>query len=80
MIKDGPDAPSSRGFSAVVVTEGFSKKVKTMRKTQYSFEAPGIVRVRSVPVKEGGAVFGAALHCIPLGKGRSRLLFKASRP
>jgi hypothetical protein len=37
------------------------------------FEAPGIVRYRS---DRGKILFGAALHCMPLGMGRSRLLFR----
>jgi hypothetical protein len=37
------------------------------------FEAPGIVRYRS---DQGKILFGAALHCMPLGMGRSRLLFR----
>ena len=39
------------------------------------FEAPGIVRYRT-EVAEKGLVFGGALHCMPLGLGKSRLLFR----
>lgn len=42
----------------------------------YKWEAPDIVRVRTVPKKPNDFIFGAALYTIPLGKGRSRLLFK----
>ena len=38
------------------------------------FEAPGIVRYRGTPIEN--FVFGGALHCMPLGVGRSRLLFR----
>lgn len=55
----------------------FFGRQKGRNTSRYTFEAPGILRQRSVDVKEGGPSFGAALHCIPLGKGRSRLLFKA---
>lgn len=75
MVKEGPDAPSPSGFSSLVRSKSFGGKVPST--TRYRLEAPGIIRVRSEGKKEGEAVFGAALHCIPLGKGRSRLLFKA---
>jgi len=42
--------------------------------TSLDLEAPGIVRFRANP--KLGLVFGAALHCMPLGKGRARLLFR----
>ncbi|KAJ8609644.1 hypothetical protein CTAYLR_006292 [Chrysophaeum taylorii] len=38
------------------------------------FEAPGIVRYRG---ERGDSVTGTALHCMPLGKGKSRLLFRS---
>ena len=37
------------------------------------FDAPGVVRYRGQPK---GKVFGGALHCMPRGDGRSRLLFR----
>lgn len=42
--------------------------------TNLDLEAPGIVRYRGEP--KPGFIFGAALHCMPLGLGRSRLLFR----
>lgn len=44
--------------------------------SDYRWEAPGVIRVRSKPEKESSPGFGASLHCVPLGKGRSRILFK----
>ncbi|CAN0492450.1 unnamed protein product, partial [Ectocarpus sp. 12 AP-2014] len=75
IIQEGPDAPSSTGFSSIVKSRGFGSS-KKMTSTRYRMHAPGVIRVRSEGKKEGEPLFGAALHCIPLGKGRSRLLFK----
>lgn len=75
IIQEGPDAPSSTGFSSIVKSSGFGNS-KEMRSTRYRMHAPGVIRIRSEGKKEGEPLFGAALHCIPLGKGRSRLLFK----
>eukprot|EP00596_Hydrurales_sp_CCMP1899_P003925 CAMPEP_0119036086 /NCGR_PEP_ID=MMETSP1177-20130426/3553_1 /TAXON_ID=2985 /ORGANISM="Ochromonas sp, Strain CCMP1899" /LENGTH=449 /DNA_ID=CAMNT_0006995367 /DNA_START=209 /DNA_END=1555 /DNA_ORIENTATION=- len=57
----------------------FMKKKETapveappQRVVTVDFEAPGIVRYHSESEK---ATFGAAMHCMPLGRGRSRLLF-----
>ena len=43
--------------------------------TYLSVDAPGIVRYRTHN-EEKGITFGAALHCIPTGQGKSRLMFK----
>lgn len=71
-----PEGVSSSGFMASIVGMFGSGNPPAM--TQYGFEAPCIVRMRTTRGgKDGkpGTVFGAALHCLPLGKGRSRLLF-----
>lgn len=70
-IDEAPKAPSPKGFHSIVTQSSGGKVMKA----DYSFEAPCIVRVRSRG-KKGEFIFGAALHCIPVGKGRSRLLFK----
>lgn len=77
VVREGPDAPSPRGFSSLVRMNSLGKD-KTMRSTRYVFEAPGVIRVRSEGKKDGEPIFGAALHCIPIGQGRSRILFKVS--
>lgn len=56
--------------------------------SDYRFEAPGIIYVRAElgadenePVDKESKppkIFGAQLHTIPLGRGRSRLLFYVS--
>jgi phenylpropionate dioxygenase-like ring-hydroxylating dioxygenase large terminal subunit len=67
--------------TASIRTQGFNATIQNFGKkpSQYSFEAPCIIRVRSEAVNEktgkAGLVFGAALHCMPLGQGKSRLLF-----
>lgn len=78
VLKEGQDAPSPKGFVSLVSSTTFGKKKREFT-SRYTFEAPGIIRIRSEEKKEGEMVFGAALHCIPLGKGRSRLLFKVNR-
>ena len=42
---------------------------------EVQYEAPGIIRQKGTP--RGNIKFGAALHCMPLTLGRSRLLFRA---
>lgn len=42
--------------------------------TDLAFDAPGIIRQRRET--RPGSVFGAALHCMPLAAGRSRLIFR----
>ena len=39
---------------------------------EITFEAPGIIRYH---FERGNFMFGAALHCVAVGEGRSRLLF-----
>lgn len=75
-MREGSDAPSPRGFSSLVRSNAFGKG-KNLSGSRYTFEAPGVIRVRS-DKKDGEPIFGAALHCIPIGQGRSRILFKAS--
>ncbi len=44
---------------------------------EVSYEAPGIIRQKGMPRgKDSPFRFGAALHCMPLTLGRSRLLFR----
>jgi len=62
--------------------DGFTARFRETRQlkpwTEIKMEAPGIVRYRSVvKAKDGSDIqFSAALHCMPLGIGRSRLLFR----
>lgn len=77
VVREGPDAPSPRGFSSLVRMNSFGKG-NTRTSTRYIFEAPGVIRVRTEGKKDGEPIFGAALHCIPIGLGRSRILFKVS--
>lgn len=45
---------------------------------EVTYEAPGIIRQKGMPRgKDSPFRFGAALHCMPLTLGRSRLLFRA---
>jgi nitrite reductase/ring-hydroxylating ferredoxin subunit len=45
---------------------------------ELQFEAPGIIRQQGFPKgKDSPIRFGAAMHCMPLALGRSRLLFRA---
>lgn len=74
VVREGSDAPSPRGFSSLVRSNAFGKG-KNLSGSRYTFEAPGVIRVRS-DKKDGEPIFGAALHCIPIGQGRSRILFK----
>lgn len=77
VAKEGEGAPGPTGFSALVMSQGLFVKGKKSS-SDYRWEAPGIIRVRTKPEKESSPGFGASLHCTPLGKGRSRLLFKVS--
>jgi phenylpropionate dioxygenase-like ring-hydroxylating dioxygenase large terminal subunit len=43
---------------------------------EVNYVAPGIIRSRIKPRNSEGITFGAALHCMPLSMGRSRLLFR----
>lgn len=61
---------------AVTGLPGAGGRAQTKRSSRYDFHAPGIVRVRIEGGKEGAPLFGSDLHCVPLGKGRSRLMFK----
>jgi len=72
MIVD-QDSISSTGFKGRYRTE--SQKNKNGPFIEVEFQAPGIIRQRGEP--RPGIKFGAALHCMPLGLGRSRLLFRA---
>lgn len=54
-----------------------SQKQKGDPFTEVVFEAPGIVRQKGFPRGTNSTLqFGAALHCMPLAAGRSRLLFR----
>jgi len=67
------DSVSSTGFTGRYRTE--SQKEKDGPYIEVQFQAPGIIRQRGEP--RPGIKFGAALHCMPLGLGRSRLMFRA---
>jgi phenylpropionate dioxygenase-like ring-hydroxylating dioxygenase large terminal subunit len=69
MVLDN-DSVSSRGFSG---RYRFAAN-KDGPWTELKFEAPGIIRLYSKP--RANLIFGAALHCMPLTLGRSRLLFR----
>lgn len=49
-------------------------KVAPLPTTELNFDAPGIVRYHA-DIKEKNLLFGAALHCMPMGQSKSRLLF-----
>ena len=75
MILDA-DSVSSDGFTGRYRFESTVQKDGPYFELQY--EAPGIVRQRGyVRGANSTAYFGTALHCMPLGLGRSRLLFRA---
>jgi phenylpropionate dioxygenase-like ring-hydroxylating dioxygenase large terminal subunit len=67
------DSMSPQGFTGryrnTVKKKDGSENPWTMTK----FEAPGIIRYRTV---SGKITFAGNLHCIPVGLGRSRLLFR----
>lgn len=55
-----------------------SQQVKNDPYIEVHFEAPGIIRQQGFPRGVNSTFqFGAALHCMPLALGRSRLLFRA---
>jgi nitrite reductase/ring-hydroxylating ferredoxin subunit len=62
---------SSDGFTGRFRTQDASKPDRPW--TELQFEAPGIIRQKMTNKK---IAFGAALHCMPLSLGRSRLLFR----
>mmetsp|Transcript_101278 Transcript_101278/g.285531 ORF Transcript_101278/g.285531 Transcript_101278/m.285531 type:complete len:520 (+) Transcript_101278:109-1668(+) len=70
MEVDG-DSISARGWRGRLRPE--SKPDEPEAWQELLFDAPGIVRYRSRPRSK---IFGAALHCMPRGEGRSRLLFR----
>jgi hypothetical protein len=67
------DSFSPKGFTGRYKNAKPATTNKTEPWIETVFEAPGIVRYRS---DRGKILFGAALHCMPLGMGRSRLLFR----
>ncbi|KAL9178890.1 hypothetical protein ACHAXT_011863 [Thalassiosira profunda] len=66
-------------------TSGFTGRFRTATQREKDdpfieviYDAPGIVRQKGKPRGEASPLrFGAALHCMPLSLGRSRLLFRA---
>mmetsp|Transcript_26510 Transcript_26510/g.81534 ORF Transcript_26510/g.81534 Transcript_26510/m.81534 type:complete len:262 (+) Transcript_26510:173-958(+) len=62
--------------------DGFTGRYRGESKdrwTQLIFESPGIVRYRAEQLDHKGdlqSLIGAALHCVPKGRGQSRLLFR----
>jgi nitrite reductase/ring-hydroxylating ferredoxin subunit len=67
---------SSNGFTGRYRLESQVEKDDPYVDVQY--EAPGIIRQQGRPGGKNSTItFGAALHCMPLGLGRSRLLFRA---
>lgn len=75
MIVDS-DSISSTGFAGRYRTA--TQREKDDPFIEVTFEAPGIIRQKGMPRgKDSPLRFGAALHCMPLTLGRSRLLFRA---
>ena len=75
MIVD-PDSISADGFTGRYRTKSQQRKDGPFIQLQY--EAPGIIRQQGFPRGENSTLqFGAALHCMPLTLGRSRLLFRS---
>ena len=75
MIVDS-DSISSTGFTGRYRTA--TQREKDDPFIEVTFEAPGIIRQKGMPRgKDSPLRFGAALHCMPLTLGRSRLLFRA---
>jgi len=67
----GPD-----GFTGRYRTASQREKGDDFIEVQY--QAPGIIRQKGMPRGNDSPLrFGAALHCMPLTLGRSRLLFRA---
>ncbi|CAM9732231.1 unnamed protein product [Chrysoparadoxa australica] len=58
---------SADGFKAKILNLAGDGSTPTM----YNFDAPCVIRVRT----QSKFTFGGTLHCIPVGQGRSRLLF-----
>lgn len=71
MVVD-PDTVNARGFAGRF--RFAAAKANGGPWTELKFEAPGIIRQYGKP--RPGIAFGAALHCMPLSLGRSRLLFR----
>ena len=72
----GGDSICSKGFTGRYRTATQRDKDDPFIEVQY--EAPGIIRQKGMPRgKDSPLRFGAALHCMPLTLGRSRLLFRA---
>lgn len=65
----------AKGFSGRYRKAGLDKEGGKKPWVEVLFEAPGIVRNRS---ERGSFVFSAALHCMPVAPGRSRLLFRVA--
>lgn len=65
-----------------ISVDGFTGRYRGESKdrwTQAKFESPGIIRYRNELLDDQGKVksmFSAALHCVPRGKGKCRLLFR----
>jgi phenylpropionate dioxygenase-like ring-hydroxylating dioxygenase large terminal subunit len=67
------DSMSAQGFT------GRHRQDANKNFTEFIFEAPGTLRQNTeiaLPNGKGMLRFGTALHCMPLGLGRSRLLFR----
>jgi phenylpropionate dioxygenase-like ring-hydroxylating dioxygenase large terminal subunit len=70
------DSISSEGFTGRYRTQSQATTDGPYIEVQY--EAPGIIRQQGFPRGKNSSIqFGAALHCMPLSMGRSRLLFRA---
>ncbi|GFH58515.1 hypothetical protein CTEN210_14991 [Chaetoceros tenuissimus] len=67
------ESMSSSGFTGRYRNTRPRKDGKENVWTETKFDAPGIIRYRTV---NGKVSFCGDLHCIPLGLGRSRLLFR----
>ena len=67
------ESMSSSGFTGRYRNTRPRKDGKENVWTETKFDAPGIIRYRTV---SGKVNFCGDLHCIPLGLGRSRLLFR----
>uniref|UniRef100_A0A7S2XLJ2 Rieske domain-containing protein n=1 Tax=Attheya septentrionalis TaxID=420275 RepID=A0A7S2XLJ2_9STRA len=72
MILDKDSVNNPQGFTGRFRNAGPDAQNATWFELQY--EAPGIIRQSA---KNGKFQFGAALHCMPLSLGKSRLLFRA---
>jgi len=75
MVVD-PDSITDTGFTGRYRTERQQQQGDGYIEVQY--QAPGIIRQQGFPRGKNSTIqFGAALHCMPLSLGRSRLLFRA---